>query len=57
MSALFTPANHEPLTEAAWDEARARRAIEAILDDAESSHRADGFWPQHPDDLGMTAPL
>jgi hypothetical protein len=51
VSALFTPANHEPLTEAPWDETRARNAIEAILDDAESSRGADGFWPQHPDDL------
>jgi Lanthionine synthetase C-like protein len=47
---LFTPANHEPLIDAAWDESRARAAIGAILDDTESACGDDGFWPEHPDD-------
>jgi hypothetical protein len=47
---LFSQANHELLTDARWDESRARTAIELILDDAEASREADGFWPEHPDD-------
>jgi Lanthionine synthetase C-like protein len=50
MTALFTPKNHEPLTDTAWSDARARQAIEAILADSESARGADGFWPEHPDD-------
>ncbi len=50
MTALYTPENHEPLTDAPWDEARARQAIEAIVADAEAARGADGFWPEHPDD-------
>ncbi len=47
---LFSTENHEPLVDALWDEARAREAIERILDDTEASVGADGFWPLHPDD-------
>jgi hypothetical protein len=47
---LFTPANHEPLIDAAWDEGRARATIEAIVQDTESARGDDGFWPMHPDD-------
>jgi hypothetical protein len=37
---LFDPAQHEPLTESPWDEARAREAIARIVDGAR-----DGFEP------------
>jgi hypothetical protein len=47
---LFTPANHEPLIDTAWDETRARAAIDAIVQDTESARGDDGFWPEHPDD-------
>jgi lantibiotic modifying enzyme len=47
---LFTPANHQPLTNDPWDEARARTAIEAVLEDTEAARGDDGFWPEHPDD-------
>jgi hypothetical protein len=50
MTALFTPENHERLTDAPWSEARARETIEAIVADAESARGTDGFWPEHPDD-------
>src|ERR1043166_1547440 len=50
MTALFTPANHQPLTDTPWSEARARQAIEAIIVDSELARGADGFWPEHPDD-------
>jgi hypothetical protein len=50
MTALFTPANHQPLTDAPWSEARAQQAIETIVADSESARGADGFWPEHPDD-------
>jgi hypothetical protein len=52
MTALYTPENHEPLTDAPWDEARALQAIDAIVADAEAARGADGFWPEHPDDRG-----
>jgi hypothetical protein len=51
LSPLYSPANHEPLTDAAWDEVRARAAIETIVEDAEAARGEDGFWPPHPDDL------
>ncbi len=50
-SSLYTPASHEPLTDAPWDEARALSAIETIVKDAEAARGSDGFWPPHPDDL------
>jgi hypothetical protein len=50
MTVLFTPENHQPLTDSPWSEARARQAIEAIVADSESARGADGFWPEHPDD-------
>jgi hypothetical protein len=45
---LFDPAVHEPLIDEAWDEARIRASIRAIVDDAEDTF-ADG-WPTHPAD-------
>lgn len=50
---LFEPNRHEPLLQAAWDEARAREAIEAIVRDAERARGAGDHWPSHPlDDEG-----
>jgi hypothetical protein len=43
---LFDPARHEPLSSAAWDEARARGTIERIVRAAESAY--DDGWPMHP---------
>jgi hypothetical protein len=52
---LFTPAAHEPLTDARWDEARARDGIRAIVADAEGAV-ADAAWPVHPRDAGDDLP-
>ena len=43
---LFDPAVHEPPIDEAWDEARIRASIRAIVGDAEDTF-ADG-WPTHP---------
>jgi hypothetical protein len=43
---LFDPAVHEPLIDEAWDEARIRASIRAIVEDAESAF--DDGWPTHP---------
>src|SRR5689334_21846241 len=43
---LFDPARHEPLCSDAWDDARARDAIERIVRDTESAF--DDGWPMHP---------
>jgi Lanthionine synthetase C-like protein len=45
---LYTPANHEPLANLAWDEGWVRRRIAAIADDAEAAVGGDGLWPAHP---------
>jgi hypothetical protein len=46
---LFTPAAHEPLTDEQWNVETARRAIVAIVSDAETAF--DDGWPTHPQDL------
>jgi hypothetical protein len=49
---LFRPSEHEPLTEAAWDEGRVRAAVAAIVADAEAA-LGGGGWPVHAvDDEG-----
>jgi hypothetical protein len=45
---LFDPARHEPITEAAWDEARALDAIRAIVAETEAAFSPDSLWPPHP---------
>src|SRR5262249_43727184 len=45
---LYEPDRHEPLTEARWDEAKARACVEAILNDAIDRFSVEGFWPPHP---------
>ena len=47
---LFDPARHEPLGTQAWDEGRARAAIERIVGDAEARFSETDFWPIHPRD-------
>ena len=44
---LWRADEHEELTNHAWDERRARDAIEAMVSDAEAAER-DAFWPGHP---------
>ena len=49
---MYDPARHEALTDAAWDEARARAAIEAIAADVDASFDEQALWPGHPLDGG-----
>lgn len=53
---LFSPERHEPLRADAWDEARAREAIEAIVRDTEARFTPEGLWPMHPGDTPDPAP-
>lgn len=46
---LFTPDAHEPLVDEPWNPEAARRAIAAVVADAESAFDGDG-WPPHPRD-------
>lgn len=52
---LFTPGQHEPLLDEAWDERRVRTAVEAIVADTLAAQQPDGFWPVHPDDEDGTS--
>jgi lantibiotic modifying enzyme len=45
---IYDPARHEALTDAAWDEARARATIEAIAADVDASFDEQTLWPKHP---------
>lgn len=45
---LFDPARHEALSGVAWDAARARAAIAAIVEDAEDALGYGLTWPWHP---------
>jgi hypothetical protein len=47
---LFDPERHEPLQGVAWDAARTRAAIAAIVEDLEQSLGAGIVWPVHPRD-------
>jgi hypothetical protein len=49
---LFDPARHEPLLDIAWDAARARAAIAAIIEDTEKTVGTGISWPWHPLDEG-----
>ncbi|MBV9002812.1 MAG: LanC-like protein [Solirubrobacterales bacterium] len=44
---IWRPSEHEQVTARPWDERLARKAIEAIVADAEAA-QVDGFWPGHP---------
>jgi len=45
---LFEPDRHEALCDAAWEAARAREAIRAIVHDIEQDRVAEGGWRVHP---------
>jgi hypothetical protein len=47
---LFEPARHEPLTASAWNERRARSAIDEIVAATLAARRPDGLWSLHPAD-------
>jgi hypothetical protein len=47
--AVFRPEEHEPLTDARWDAARASAAIAEIVAEAEDAV-GDADWPVHPRD-------
>ena len=48
---LYSPARHEPLTDATWDAPRARDGIAAIVAAADAGYdAASGSWPLHPND-------
>ncbi len=49
---LFEPDRHEPLLDTAWDAARARAAITAIVADMEEALGTGITWPWHPLDEG-----
>jgi hypothetical protein len=53
---LFEPELHEPLTEDAWDEDRARDAIRGIVADADRAFDPDGLWPAAEWDSWQTDP-
>jgi hypothetical protein len=53
---LFRPEAFEPLTERAWDEARVRDAIAAIVADADGAFDRQGLWPSVEWDA-WTSPL
>jgi hypothetical protein len=45
---LHSPDAHEPCTDAAWDEERARRALDGIAADALRAFSPERLWPLHP---------
>jgi hypothetical protein len=53
---LFSPERHEPLRADAWDEGRAREAIERIVRDTEARFTPEGLWPMHPSDASNPDP-
>ena len=53
---LFEPELHEPLTDDAWDEERARGAIRAIVADADRAFDPDRLWPAEEWDSWQTTP-
>jgi Lanthionine synthetase C-like protein len=55
---LYDPELHEPLTDEAWDEQRARGAIAGIVADADAAFDPDRLWPAEEWDVyEATAPL
>jgi Lanthionine synthetase C-like protein len=56
---LFTPENHEALTDETWDEQRVRDQIAALVADADASFDETGFWAPLDDwdSGGGSAPL
>ena len=56
MRVLFEPELHEPLTEDAWDEGRARDAIRVIVADADRAFDPDRLWPAEEWDSWQATP-
>ena len=56
MPVLFEPELHEPLTEDAWDENRARDAIRGIVADADRAFDPVGLWAAAEWDSWQTTP-
>src|SRR5687767_2279236 len=56
---LFTPDNHEPLTDDEWDEERVREQIRALVADADATFDGASFWAPVDDwdSGGGSAPL
>lgn len=48
MSALFDADRHEPVDAAPWEDARARAAIQSIVEDAQDALGTRLTWPWHP---------
>lgn len=53
---LFSQDRHEPLASLAWDESRAREAIQRIVRNTEVTFSPDALWPTHPNDVSDPAP-
>ena len=53
---LFEPELHEPLTDEAWDEGRARDAIRGIVADVDRAFDPDGLWPAEEWDSWQATP-
>jgi lantibiotic modifying enzyme len=55
---LYNPDVFEPLTDEPWDEARVRKAIQTIVDDADEAYDPDGLWSANEwDAWGSSPPL
>jgi hypothetical protein len=54
---LYKPEGFEPLTDEAWDEARVREAIRAIVAGADASFDDETLWAPVEDDAFGSAPL
>jgi hypothetical protein len=53
---LYEAERHEQLIETAWNEDRARDAIDRIVTDTNRSFSAEGLWPIHPVDRSPERP-
>jgi len=53
---LYGPELHEPLTDEAWDEQRARDAIAGIVADADAAFDPDRLWPAEEWDVYEATP-
>lgn len=45
---LFEAQRHEPVTDVAWDPARAREAVAALVSELAAGFTGDALWPDHP---------
>jgi Lanthionine synthetase C-like protein len=54
---LYEPELFEPLTDEAWDEASVRRAVEAIVADADAAYDPRDLWPANDDWNSWQTPL